>query len=87
MIDNRSAKTVNLSQVVVTATYGPSPARVAAPVHADSATKDFGGTLSAGGTESAASAFAIPTEQSIMVVVTLGFDDVHHPATFAGVTG
>ena len=87
VIDNRSTKTVNLSQVVVTATYGSSPTRVAAPVYADSATKDFSGALSAGGKEAASFAFAIPTEQSTKVVVTVDFDDVHQPAIFTGVAG
>jgi hypothetical protein len=84
VIDNRSTKIINLSQVVVTATYGSAPARVAAPVYAESASKEFSGALPPGGTDTAEFAFAIPTEQSTEVVLTVDFDDVHHPATFSG---
>ena len=87
VIDNRSRTTMDLSQVVATTTYGSAPARVAAPVYAGSATKDFSGTLPPGGTEIGEFAFAIPTEKVTPVVLTVDFDDVHHPATFAGVAG
>ena len=86
-IDNHSTKTIDLSQVVVTATYGSAPARVAAPVYAGSASKEFSGALPSGGTDSAKFAFAIPTADPTKVVLTVDFDDVHHPATFAGVAG
>ena len=87
VIENRSTKVINLSQVVVSATYGSAPARVAAPVYAGSASKEFSGALAPGGTDSAQFAFAIPNGKSTKVVLTVDFDDVHHPATFAGVAG
>jgi hypothetical protein len=56
-------------------------------VYAGSASKEFSGAVAPGGTDSAQFAFAIPNEKSTKVVLTVDFDDVHHPATFAGVAG
>lgn len=82
-VSNQSTKAVDLSQVVVTATYG-SPAHVAAPVYEDSSGRDFSGTVAPRSSASATYAFAIPPGQRSKVVLVVDFDSLHVPATFTG---
>ena len=84
-LHNRSSRTIDLTQVVVTATYG-SPARVASAVYEDSAAQDFGTPVPPGGSASATYVFAIPPDESGNVGITVDFDDVHVAARFAGAT-
>lgn len=83
-IHNRSARAINLNQVVVTTMYGAAPARVAAPVYVDQPAEDFSGTIQPGGSASATYAFAIPAGQAGNVVTMVDFDDVHVAAEFVG---
>jgi hypothetical protein len=84
-LHNRSSRTIDLTQVVVTATYG-SPARVASPVYEDSAARDFGTRVRRGGSDSATYVFALPPNQLGKVGITVDFDDVHVAARFEGAT-
>lgn len=82
-LHNRSSRTIDLTQVVVTATYG-SPARMASAVYEDSAARDFGTRVGAGGSASATYVFAIPRDQLGKVGITVDFDGSHVAAKFAG---
>jgi hypothetical protein len=82
-LHNRSARTVDLTQVVVTATYG-SPARMAPAVYEDSAARDFGTRVRPGGSASGTYVFALPPDQLGKVGITVDFDGVHVAAKFAG---
>ena len=81
---NRSSFPVDMTQVVVTATYG-SPARVAPAVYDGPAVHDFGTRVPPGGSASATYAFAIPRDQLGEVTLTVDFDDRHGAAGFTGV--
>ncbi len=82
-LENQSAQPIDLTQVVVTATYG-TPARIASPVYGNSDAKDFSGTVNSGGTSSATYLFAVPVDQRGVVVLTVDFDANHVAATFTG---
>jgi hypothetical protein len=82
-LHNKSSRTIDLTQVVVTATYG-SPARLASAVYEDSAARDFGTRVRPGGSASATYVFAIPADESGKVGITVDFDGVHVAASFAG---
>jgi hypothetical protein len=82
-LHNRSSRTIDLTQAVVTATYG-SPPRVASAVYEDSAARDFGTRVGAGGSASATYVFAIPRDQLGKVGITVDFDGLHVAAKFAG---
>ena len=82
-LHNRSSKVVDLTQVVVTATYG-SPARLASAVYEDSAAQDFGSRVQPGGTASATYVFASPPDQLGKVGITVDFDGIHLAAKFSG---
>jgi hypothetical protein len=73
---NRSTRTLDLSQVVVTALYG-SPARLASPVYEDPAARDFTGTVKPGGSATAVYVFSVPTTATGSVTAIVDFDDVH----------
>ncbi len=77
---NRSAKAVNLNQVVVvTARYG-TPARLAPPVYADPAARDFAGVVKPGASATAVYVFSVPTAAVGSVVAVVDIDGVHVPA-------
>ncbi len=82
-IDNKSSRVIDLSQVVVTVTYG-TPARVAAPVYEDPAAQDFTGTVSRNSKASAAYFFAVPLADRENVSVIVDFDGAHAAAVFSG---
>ena len=82
-LHNGSSRTIDLTQAVVTATYG-SPARVASAVYEDSAARDFGTRVRKGGSASATYAFAIPRDQLGKVGITVDFDGLHVAAKFVG---
>jgi hypothetical protein len=82
-LHNGSSSTIDLTQVVVTATYG-SPARVASAVYEDPAAQDFRSRVQPGGSASATYVFAIPPEQLDNVGLTVDFDGIHIATTFAG---
>ena len=82
-IDNRSKVNVDLTQVVVTTTYG-SPARVAAPVYEDAAAQDFSGTVKPGQKASAVYFFAVPAQDRADVTTAVDFDGIHEAAIFRG---
>ena len=80
---NRSAKALDLSQVVVTALYG-SPARLAAPVYEDAAARDFTGTLKPGATATATYVFSVPTASVKSLVAIVDVDATHVAARVKG---
>lgn len=82
-IRNGSAQALDLTQVVVTTTYGARP-RVASPVYDGAAVSDFTGTVPPGGTATATYAFAIPPGQAKTAVTRVDFDGTHAAATFTG---
>jgi len=82
-LTNGSTGPIDLTQVVVTTTYG-SPARIAAPVYEGAAAADFTGTVAPGATATATYLFAIPPGQAKSAVMTVDFDDAHAPATLTG---
>ena len=82
-LHNRSSRTIDLTQVVVTATYG-SPARVAPAVYEDPGARDFGTRVQPGDSASATYVFAIPPDQLSEVGLTVDFDGIHLAARFAG---
>jgi hypothetical protein len=83
-LTNGSAKAVNLDQVVVTTTYGPTK-QLAAPVYTQSAgTYDFTGTVKPGASATALYAFAVPTKQLNRVAMVVDFDGLHTSATYSG---
>ena len=82
-LTNNSPSAIDLTQVVVTTTYGARP-RVAAPVYEHPAAADFTGVVPAGGTATATYVFAIPPGQARTAVTHVDFDAVHAAATFTG---
>lgn len=82
-LTNNSARPIDLTQVVVTTTYG-TPPRAASPVYGNSAAADFTGIVQPGGKATATYAFAIPPGQARSAVTTVDFDDVHVAARFTG---
>lgn len=84
-LTNGSAQPIDLTQVVVTTTYG-TPAQVAAPVYEDPAAQDFTGTVAPGATATATYEFAVPPAQARSAVTTVDFDDAHAPATLTGLS-
>lgn len=84
-LKNGSTRSIDVSQVVVTTTYG-SPARLAAPTYEFPSVRDFSGVVAAGDSASAVYAFAIPADQAGQVVTVVDFDALHVPATFTGAT-
>lgn len=84
-LTNGTARPLDLTQVVVTTTYG-TPPEVAAPVYEDPAAADFSGTVAPGGTATATYVFAVPPAQARTAVTTVDFDDTHAAATFTGLS-
>jgi hypothetical protein len=82
-LTNGSTGPIDLTQVVVTTTYG-SPAKLASPVYGVAAAADFTGTVAPGATATATYVFAIPPGQAKSTVMTVDFDDVHAAATLTG---
>jgi hypothetical protein len=82
-LHNSSSSTIDLTQVVVTATYG-SPALVAPAVYDDSAAQDFRSRVEPGGSASATYVFAIPPDKLGKVGITVDFDGIHLAAKFRG---
>lgn len=82
-VTNGSAKSIDLSQVVVTSQYG-SPARLAAPVYENASVTDFSGPLQPGSAATAVYAFAIPTGDTKRVETIVDLDSEHAPAHFSG---
>lgn len=79
---NNSGRTINLDQVVPTATFG-KPARIARPVY-DQKTQDFGTAVKPGATERATYAFSIPVSELSDVTIYMDFDGRHVAAQFHG---
>lgn len=84
-LTNKSRDTVDLTQVVVTTTYG-HPARIASPVYPDTATADFRSWVKPGGTATAQYAFAVADESSPVTII-VDWDGTHAPAVFTGRAG
>ena len=83
-IDNKANAPLDLSQVVVTAHYGPSK-QLAPPVYTASAeTADFGTGLKPGEKASATYGFAIPKSDLGEVTLVVDFDGVHASAVYSG---
>ncbi len=85
-LTNGSARAIDLTQVVVTTTYGIRP-RVASPVYTHPAAGDFYGVVQPGGTATATYVFAIPPGQAKTVRTMVDFDDVHAAAAITGFGG
>lgn len=84
-LTNGSRVPLDLTQVVVTTTYG-SPALVASPVYEDPSAADFTGTVAPGITATATYVFAVPPGQVRSAVTTVDFDNAHAAATFTGLS-
>lgn len=82
-LTNGSARAIDLSQVVVTTTYGARP-RLATPVYSHPSAGDFYGVVQPGGTATATYVFAIPPGHARTVRTMVDFDDVHAAATIVG---
>lgn len=80
---NGSALPVDLSQVVVTTTYGQRP-RIATPVYETAEAQDFAGVVQPGADTTATYVFSIPPGQAKKVSTWVDFDAVHGAASFAG---
>ena len=85
-IVNKSTRAIDLSQVVVTMTYG-EPARVASPVYQDPTARDFAGTVTPGAAASAVYFFAVPVQDRGKVSTSVDFDPTHAAAVFSGAVG
>lgn len=83
VFENRSARAVDLSQTVVTTTYGVRP-RVASPVYSHPDAQDFSGVVPPGAAAEATYVFAIPPGQARTVRAVVDFDEVHAAATITG---
>jgi hypothetical protein len=81
-LTNNSTKAIDLTQVVVTTTYGTPPV-AAPPVYGDAAA-DFTGTVQPGGKATATYMFSIPAGQGRSAVMSVDFDDTHVAARFTG---
>lgn len=81
-LSNGSATSIDLTGVVVSASYGPSDTP-ADPVYGEGQ-EDFAGTAEPGGVLSARYSFAIPSDQLDDVTVTMDFDGRHAPAVWRG---
>ncbi len=79
---NGTSKPINLTQVVVSASYGTPPLQ-APPVY-DSGTTDFATVLAPGKATSTGYTFSIPVDQLGSVTVWVDFDGTHTAAVFAG---
>ena len=79
---NKSTRVLDLTQVVVTTTYG-KPALLASAVYDESAPADFGGTVKPGGTATAGYAFAIP-KPGVPITIIVDWDASHEPAVVSG---
>lgn len=83
VLENRSGQAVDLSQTVVTTTYGVRP-RIASPVYSHPEAQDFSGVVLPGAAAQATYVFAIPPGQARTVRTVVDFDAVHAPATITG---
>lgn len=81
-LTNGSARPVDLSQVVVTTTYGQRP-RIATPVYETAQAQDFAGAVAPGASTSATYVFSIPPGQAKKVSTWVDFDAVHGAASFS----
>ncbi|GGM05884.1 hypothetical protein [Nakamurella endophytica] len=79
---NGSDRTLDLSAVVVSASYG-TPARVAAPVYDDTA-QDFAGSLPPGASATATYLYAFPPSALASATATVDLDGVHAVAQLRG---
>ena len=79
---NGSKATVDLTQVVVTTTYG-KPARIAAPVYQTATTTDLTGVVAPGATATGEYAFAIANKKA-PITITVDWAGSHAPAVFTG---
>lgn len=81
-LTNGTGAALDLSSVVVQATYGPSAVQ-AGPLY-DDRTVDFGGVLEPGGTATAVYSFAVPEDQLGDVTLSVDVDGYRFPAVFTG---
>ena len=81
-VTNDSKKPVDLTQVVVTTTYG-TPALQAQPVYDDGA-RDLSGTLEPGASATGLYQFSVPTDRLGDVTTYVDLDGRHLPGTFSG---
>ncbi|MEP7019962.1 MAG: hypothetical protein ABI808_04885 [Pseudonocardiales bacterium] len=79
---NDSHRVIQLNQVVVSVSYGPSHA-LAAPVY-DGGVNDFAGSVAPGKAVQTQYAFSIPTASLSNVRMSVDFDGLHTAATFVG---
>lgn len=82
-LTNGSTQPLDLSQVVVTTTYGTRP-RTASPVYDHPAAADFAGTVPPGGSTRATYVFAVPPGQARSVEMHVDVDAAHSAAAFTG---
>jgi hypothetical protein len=82
-LDNRSDRTVDVSRVVLTLSYGAGTRRLAQRVY-DDATHDFSGVVERGAQQRAVYAFALPSDRSSAALV-VDLDGRHALATLQGV--
>lgn len=82
-LTNGTARALDLTQVVVSTTYGARP-RVAAPVYEHPSAADFSAVVPPGGSATATYVFAIPPGQARSAVTRVDFDGDHAAATFTG---
>lgn len=81
-LTNGAKAPLAVSNVVVQARYGSGRA-VAAPLY-DDTTVDFSGTVQPGRKATAVYSFAIPSDQTGDVLLTVDVDGRHFPAVFSG---
>lgn len=81
-LTNGTRKSMTLSVVVATVTYG-RPARLAHAIY-DSSSRDFSGTIKPGKTATAVYGFSVPPTDLSNVTLTLDFDGTHEAAVFIG---
>jgi hypothetical protein len=81
-MSNRSGRSVNLDQVVVTLVYG-SQRRTSRPVYDDRA-RDFNGVLRPGRSATATYLFSVPRPQLDEVTMFVDFDGQHTVGRFRG---
>jgi hypothetical protein len=82
-LENRSARAVDVSRVVLTLPYGDGTRRLAQRVY-DDATDDFSGVVERGARQRAVYAFVLPSDRSSADLV-VDLDGTHDLATLKGV--
>lgn len=82
-IENHAGGALDVSNVVVSATYG-SPSRLASPVYDDDLGQDFSGQALPASIKTATYKFAIPNDQRSTLNLNVDLDATHDPAQFTG---